>query len=150
MRKWAAVFLCVLLCFSALAGCGKTADFQDGTYQAQVADYDSNGYKDFVQVTVKDGAVTELVYDGVDANGRLRTNDATLASRMEETQGTYPKKYTDDLVNQYLEAQDPTQVDAVAGATNSSNTFLALMTALEPNMRSGDTTVLVIENVPEK
>lgn len=149
LRKISAAFT-VLACVLVLAGCGGEKVYQDGIYSAQFKEYDSYGYKDFLTVTVKDGAVTEMVYNGISEDGTLRTDDSKLQNDMESTQGTYPKKYTSDLVNQFLEAQDIKGVDAVAGASWSSESFKTLFKELEDSIYKGDTALVEVDNVPEK
>ena len=149
MRKIWAVWLAALCVLGLLAGCSQSKSFQDGVYSASFSDYDSRGYKDFLEVTVENSAVTSVRYDAVDANGALRSQDEKYRKDMEAVQGTYPEKYSADLVNQYMEEQDIDKVDTIAGATYSTQCFLALFKALEPSMQSGDTTPVVVDNIPE-
>lgn len=147
-KQIAAVFLAALLL--PMAGCRQEATLQDGSYRAEVAGFDSRGYKDYLEVTVEGGEITEVVYDGVDEDGGLKTKNEKYAEDMQAVQDTYPEKYTKDLINQYLEAQSATKVDALAGATYSSEVFTALASALEAAMLEGNTSTVVVENPPEK
>lgn len=152
MQRKGAVLLFILICLSLLGGCGKQESkvFVDGTYTAEFENFDSYGYKDFIEVSVKDGVVTDVRYDGKAEDGALKTADEKYESDMQALNDTYPSKYTADLENQYLEKQNIDGVDALAGATYSSDSFKALFTALEVQMQAGDTTPLVVENVPVK
>ncbi|NLW79173.1 MAG: FMN-binding protein [Ruminococcaceae bacterium] len=150
MRRFAAALLAVLLCGALLAGCQADTAYADGTYYAEFEEYDSYGYKEYMRVTVEDGAVTALEYNAMDADGALRTQDEKYRQNMESVNDTYPEKYTADLVNQFMENKDIDKLDAIAGATWSSDSFKALYKALLLNMAVGDTNTVLVENVPEK
>ncbi|MGD9559819.1 MAG: FMN-binding protein [Oscillospiraceae bacterium] len=142
--------LLVLLCIVTLAACNAPPTYQDGTYSAEFKDFDSYGYKEYMIVTVSGGEITDLVYNAVNEEGVLRTQDEKYQQNMESVVDTYPEKYTGDLINQFMDEQDISRVDIIAGATWSSESFKALFIALEAHMTSGDTTALRVDNVPEK
>ena len=147
MKKAGVCLLAAFLLLTLFSACGSSKKaYRDGDYSAAFSDYDSRGYKDFVQVTVKDGKVSAIVFDAADKDGNLRSKDQKYRDEMEKVQETYPEKYAADLVNQYLEAQEIKGVDALAGATLATNHFTALMTALEKNMEKGDTAPVVIDS----
>lgn len=148
MRKVGALLLMALAFLLLLPSCAKEQYFQDGDYTAEFAEFDSRGYKDYIHVTVKDNAVTSIEYDAVDAKGAKKSLDADYADDMLTVQDTFPEKFSADLVNQYLDAQKISGVDALAGATYSSNAFIALFTELEKSMLEGNTEMVVVENVP--
>ena len=52
------------------------------------------------------------------------------------------KKLSQSLVEQ----QDVEKVDAIAGATTSSNDFKTLVNALKNNMKNGKTKTVVVDN----
>ncbi len=150
MQKTIAVFFTATFCVLLLAACSGGKTFKDGVYHAEFETYDSRGYKDFIDVTVQDAKVTTISYDARAEDGSLRTGDAKYQKDMEAVQETYPARYSQDLVNQYLEDQNIDGVDTVAGATYSTESFIALFKALEPNMVSGNTDPLTLPNIPEK
>ena len=68
MKKIIAFVLSAVTALS-MAGCS-SADLtsgkiklQDGTYRAEFSDYDEFGWKDFVEVTVSECQLYEVVYD---------------------------------------------------------------------------------------
>ena len=154
MQRITAMCAVFLLLVFGLFGCGgqqQEKPLVDGTYTAEFKEFDSYGYKDFIQVVVQDGTVVKVEYNGRNADGGLKTADEKYRSDMEKTQDTYPGRYTADLGNQLLEKGAITQVDDIAGATWSSECFKALYTALaQNNMTTGDTAPLLVDNVPEK
>lgn len=150
MRKLSAILIIALLAVVCLVGCSGGQNYLDGEYSAEFMDFDNRGYKDFIHVTVKDGEVTDIEYNAVNKEGALKTEDSAYSDDMLTVQGTYPAKYSADLVNQYLKTQSIAEVDALAGATYSSESFIALFTSLEPNMASGETKLVLVKNIPNK
>lgn len=153
MQRFASVILAAMLGLFLFSSCEKKQEervYVDGTYTAEFAEYDTNGYKDFIIVEVKDGAVVRLEYDAVDAEGNYKTQDTAFGEEMEKQADTQPARYAGDLVNQYLEKGAIDAVDDVAGATWSSECFKTLFKALEEQMYAGDITPLVIDNVLQK
>lgn len=140
-----------------LAGCGASgtpSTYVDGTYTAEFREfdtaYDPVGYKDYLRVVVKDGVISEMEYDAVNPSGERRSQSEEYEAAMLKVSETMPRRYSADLVNQFLEEGGLSEVDDIAGATWSSASFKALFTALEANLISGDTNTLVIDNIPAK
>ena len=58
-----------------MTGCSP-ADYRDGSYRAEAADFDQSGWKDYVQLTVSGGKVTEIEYDALNReDGRKKSED---------------------------------------------------------------------------
>ena len=55
------LLLFAVCCFlpALMTGCSP-ADYRDGSYRAEAADFDQSGWKDYVQLTVSGGKVTEI------------------------------------------------------------------------------------------
>lgn len=70
--KFTALALSFVALFACLAGCGKTPDtvsdgadsvqkaYKDGEYRASSVGYDSDGYKDTVEIVIKDGVLLSV------------------------------------------------------------------------------------------
>ena len=144
MKKMASVFAMLVLALSLLAGCGTS--YQDGLYHAEFKDYDSHGWKEYVDVQVADNKVTVLTFDGVNADGAKKSEDEDYRASMEPVKGTYPEKFYADITNQYLESGNLKDVTTVAGATVSTDNFKLLMSALEANMKNGNTDTVVVDS----
>lgn len=144
MRRFMAVLLVALFCGFALFACSSETEYKDGTYRAEYSAYDTYGYKAYLVVTVQGGVVTAMEFDAVMEDGSLKSQDENYQKDMESVQGTYPAKYSADLVNQYLTTKNINEVDDIAGATEASQSFKSLFAALEPSMISGNTATVVI------
>ncbi len=150
MKKFLMLISVSLIAIAMLIGCSNNSTYKDGTYSAEFKDFDSRGYKSFMKITVTNNTVSDIVFDGVNKQDDLRNNDADYAKEMEAVQETYPEKFSADLINQYMDTQDIEKVDAIAGATYSSESFIALFKALEKPMQDGDETLIQIDNIKER
>lgn len=99
--------------------------FKDGVYKATQDKADQYGWKGFVEVTIKDGKIATVIFD-YDNNGALKSKDEAYKAQMEPVSKTYPEKAFAELQAALVEKQDVAAVNAVAGATMSSNDFKAL------------------------
>jgi major membrane immunogen (membrane-anchored lipoprotein) len=105
--------------------------FKDGVYKATQDKADQYGWKGFVEITIKDGKIATVTFD-YDNNGALKSKDEAYKAQMEPVSKTYPEKAFGELQAALVAKQDIATVEAVAGATMSSNEFKALVTlALE-------------------
>ena len=137
MKKFISIIL-VLTAIFALSACDAAADIKDGKYRAEFDSFDDYGYKDFVEITFLNGEVTEVTMDAVsEADGSMKSQSDEYRESMEGLSGTYPAKYYQDLINQYIESGDSSGVLVVAGATSTSNSILKLLTALETELKAG-------------
>lgn len=102
----------------------------DGLYTARFADFDENGWKEYVVLKIKNGEVTIDEFDAIsetDESAR-RSADAALSDRMQEATGLSYSDAVSALADNWKKAgNDVTQVDNVAGATVSSNSFKLLV-----------------------
>ena len=144
MKKAVSILVVLLSVLGLLTGCG--TDYKDGVYHAEFQDYDSHGWKEYVDVEVQGSKVTVLTFDGINAEGDKKSEDESYRASMESVKGTYPAKFYTDIINQYLETGKLDDVATVAGATLSTNNFRTLMLALEDAMKAGDTTPVIVNS----
>lgn len=151
MKKIISLALAGALAVGAFTGCTTeqlNTALTDGTYRAEFKDFDRFGWKDFVEVTISDGELSEVVYDSVNEDGtKLKSEDESYKAEMESIVGTYPAKYNKDLINQFIESGKVTSVDIVAGATESTGKFKTLIVAAMQNATSGDTETEIVDNL---
>ncbi len=151
MKKLISLALTAVFAMGAFTGCSeeqiKSATLTDGTYRAEFAQFDANGWKDYVEVTIADGQLNEVVFDSVNEKEQLKSEDESYKAEMEQMVGTYPAKYNKDLINQFLESGKITAVDIVAGATESTGNFKTLIVEAMKSANSGNTEVVIVENL---
>ena len=123
--------------------------YQDGTYRVEMKE-DSHGWMDYLVVRISDGAVEVLEFDSINADGQLKSADEGYRKAMEEKTGTYPEKYSQDIIAAFQRQNDVTEMENVAGATVSSNSFKLMMgELLQTNARTGETETLTVNALPE-
>ena len=152
MKKLISLALTAVFAMGAFTGCSESqissAALVDGTYRAEFKDFDANGWKDYVEVSVVDGELNEVVFDSVNEDGtKLKSEDESYKVEMEQMVGTYPAKYNKDLINQFIESGKVTGVDIVAGATESTGNFKTLIIEAMTNAASGNTETEIVENL---
>lgn len=136
-----------LIMIGLLAGCG----LQDGTYTATTANADSLGYRAYLTVTVSDGLISAAEFDALDPDGMKKSEDKEYARLMQAACGTTPEEIGDHYRQLLVDAKSFGQVDvdAVSGATVSSQEFARLWQALKKPMASGDTSLVTLGPAPE-
>lgn len=115
------------------------ADLQTGNYLATTEHTDGEGWAPFLYVVVDDAqSVRQIRFDYFDPEiGTFKTDDAQYGSRMRDTVGLSPTEYAATLTER-LKESNTLPVDAISGATISSNWFNLLAERLLPRMQDGD------------
>ncbi|MGM0640814.1 MAG: FMN-binding protein [Thermotogota bacterium] len=113
----------------------------DGEYRAERAN-PSHGWTDFVEITVKNGKITKAVADAFNADGDLKTEDEGYADRM----GMDPANFFGTLEDRLENADKPSDVDTVTGATSSSNAVRFLAHAIMHRGTPGETITVNFSN----
>ena len=109
--------------------------YADGTYKSTMPDFNSDGWKEYVELTVKDGLIDTITYDAIgkdDPASRI-TTDTSLNSG---SQG--PSYYYPQIVTNFIEAGDDlTKVMSPTNGASATKSFGKLMNPLLANMISG-------------
>ena len=141
MKKFSALIL--LLLALSLSGCRKDEPAKDGTYRAQLSDTstaDNNGWQEYLEVTWRDGKITQVVFDAADESGRLKSQ----LSEEEYPMDPHPSLWMPRLAEQVKNAQSPETIEGIAGATRSSRHVRAMFQELEDRAKQGDTSTAVM------
>ncbi len=141
MKKLLSIALVVLTVSMILVGC--SGGYKDGVYKAESAEY-SHGWKDYVIVSVSGGKVSIQEFDSVNEAGDKKSQDPSYREAMEPVSGTYPEKFLPDIVAEFEAKGSVDKMDNITGATNSTNSFKALVTAALKNAQKGDTTTAIV------
>lgn len=114
------------LAAKALEGAKDGDKYKDGDYKAAGTE-DERGWTPMVSINVKEGKIAAVTYDEV--SSKQFSNKSTDAAYRE----AFKKNKNVDIVAAYealqkslIEKQDPTKVDAYAGATHAYDSFVAL------------------------
>lgn len=122
------------------------AAMQDGTYRLEEQDFDDNGWKVFLEMTVEDGKIVSSDFDYVNEEGTLKTEDEEYQNMMAESSGVGPQEFTEQLTESLIATQNALEVDIVSGATGSSASFINYAQQLIQAAQKGDTETIVIPN----
>ena len=144
MKRILVMGLSLLLTASLLASCGGQTELQDGYYTAQAAAF-SHGWKEYVTILVKGGAILSVEYNAENASGFIKSWDNAYMQTMLHTNGTYPNEYTRYYAGQLLEGQGEGRIDAITGATSSHGTFQMLAQAVLEQARKGDSSIAIVD-----
>ncbi|WP_125705168.1 extracellular electron transfer flavoprotein PplA [Lacticaseibacillus daqingensis] len=123
-----------------------TAKLQDGTYSLAEKN-DSHGYHTVFSITVAGGKITESNYDNVNADGKSKTQDEDYEKKMKDVNKVGPKEYTKALNDSLVKNQEVEKVDAVSGATSSSNAFVLYAEQLINAAQAGNQTKIEVDNL---
>ena len=145
MRRISILLTIILVFLVAFVACDTVVKVDDGTYRVEMAEFDINGYRDFVEFEIVGGKVISVKADAYSKeDNSLKTSSEEIRTMMEAVSGTYPEKFYLDLVNEYI-GSNGTQTDVIAGATMSSENFFYLMKYAENAWRTNDSSVLIVK-----
>lgn len=144
MKKTRILLLCLLAAI-AFSSCS-SAKYQDGSYRAEAADYDKHGWKEFLDITVQNGKITDVDFDALyETDSRRKSEDMEYQQSYREAGlGTDPADYSIRLEDSLRERQKASEIDAVAGATTSSEHFRKMAEELQKSMETGNTETIYV------
>lgn len=144
MRKLSLILTFMLLFLVVFTACDTTIKVKDGIYRVEMAEFDINGYRDFVEFEIIGGKVISIRADAYsEEDGSLKTSSEEIKTMMETISGTYPAKFYLDLVNEYI-GSGGSRTDVIAGATMSSQNFFYLMRYAENAWKTNDSSVNIV------
>lgn len=145
IKKLVCAALSAFMLMTALVGCTGSDTMQDGTYRAEMGDYDSHGWKDYVVVTVKDGKYSTVEFDSINKDNQKKSADEEYAKAYPTTQEwVKPAEYTKQLPEKLMSTQDIEKVDTIATATTSTDSFKKLVTELNKSIKKGKTDTVIV------
>jgi major membrane immunogen (membrane-anchored lipoprotein) len=148
MKKILSLTLTLAFVFSIALGSFAFAakkTYVDGSYKAAYSAFDSHGWKAQIDITIKGDKITVVKFDYINQAGKFKTQDAAYNASMLKVNKTDPALYCPQLSKKLLASQDPSKVDVVTGATDSSNNFKALAAAALGNAKKGAKTIAIVK-----
>lgn len=138
------IFLGVFILTLLLQGCGSQTKMQDGFYSAEMSGY-SHGWKEYVCIMVKNNKIVYTEFNAKDPSGYIKAWDNAYMQNMASVNGTYPNEYTRYYAAELIEKQNPSDLDALTGATSSGNNFMRLTAAVIEQSIAGDPDTRIVE-----
>lgn len=118
--------------------------YQSGVYRSESKEA-SNGYKDYLEVTIIGGKIDKVVFDGTDEAGGLKTADEMLKKTFETEFDTYPAKFMPIYSEKLLQHQTVDKVEAIVGAEKENESFKKLAEAALSNAQTGETSTAIVD-----
>lgn len=87
---------------------------------------DQYGWFPHMRLTFDGNVLTEVYFDYIDDSGAKKSQDEEYNSTMKEKTGVSAKDALEELRQNLMDVQDPTKVDAVTGATQTSTEFITM------------------------
>lgn len=135
--------LLVILTGIFMLGCsGSNKNLEDGIYKAQVDDAyvetEGRGWREFLEVTIKDGEITDVTFNAINAEGKYKTDPG--AYNMVPSPSIWMPVIEENVKNNV-----DGKIDALTGATSSSNNAQKLLDAIYKDGKAGQTIDVAIE-----
>lgn len=136
MIKKLGILLLILTAIFVL-GCASSGNsLEDGTYKAQVDDEyvetEGRGWREFLEVTIKDGEITDVTFNAINAEGKFKTDPG--AYNMVPSPSIWMPVIEENVKNNV-----DGKIDALTGATSSSNNAQKLLDAIYKDGKPGQT-----------
>jgi major membrane immunogen (membrane-anchored lipoprotein) len=160
VKKLLTIIISFVFVLSFVAGCGKSTEsstqsnntnnttssgkYVDGTYKATYDFVDGHGWKPQIEIVIKDKKISEVKFDYVNPEGKLKTQDEKYNNAMKAKVGTNPAEYAPKYEQNLVATQEVDKVEAVSGATHSFENFKALAKAALAKAEKGDTSVTIL------
>ncbi|MDO9492271.1 hypothetical protein [Acetobacterium sp.] len=110
----------------------------DGQYSAATKYYDARGYAQQLNILIKNGVITRVNLKEIDKNKADRLtvegSDKTWANLAVANLGSLYLR----LYNELMLSQNPDEIDAISGATQTSERYVKLSVAILNNATKGD------------
>ena len=140
----AVVLLAGIIVAGMLTGCGSTKRYKDGFYTAEMSEF-SHGWEEYLIIQMKDNKIVSAEFNARNESGFIKAWDNAYMKNMMPKSGTYPNEYTRMYVQQLIDGQADTKVDAITGATSSGKNFEKLVDAVLKQAAAGDSATAVVE-----
>ena len=123
MKKIISLVLIFTMVITVAIGCtNDKAELADGVYSAE-GEFDERGWKSIITISVEDGKIEDVDYDEVTEDGAKKSEDDEYAESMKAVSGVTPEEAYEMLEDSLESSQNVDKVDAVSGATSSSEQF---------------------------
>ena len=121
------------------------SDLKQGVYKVEFDKPDFRGWRAFFSMSVDErGEIKEVVYDYVNKDGGMKTQDEKYNRAMMNKNGVGPKAYCPRFAMNLLIYQDPDKVDNITGATHSADYFKEFAKAAFKSAKQGDMTTVLL------
>jgi len=143
-RRITVVLAVMILVLGIFMEYKSTKGLKDGFYTAEMSEY-NHGWIEYLIIQVKNNKIVSAEFNARNESGFVKAWDNAYMKNMMPGYATYPNKYSREYVQQFIDGQADTKVDAITGATNSGKNFEKLVAAVLKQAAIGDSATAVIE-----
>lgn len=118
---------------------------QDGDYRIEDAELGETGWKEALEMTVANGEITDATWESLNEDGENKLEDEDYQETMTETDGVGPQDFIPALEDDFVDKQDPADVEIISGATGTSEKFQEYAQQLVDAAKEGNTETIVVE-----
>ena len=115
-----------------------SGELKDGTYKL-VSETDKRGWHVEFTIVVEGGKITSSDYDNLNKDGKRKSEDEAYEKQMKDKVKVGPAEYFKAYNVGLVQKQTPSDVEAVAGATNAHTSFVEYANKLIEAAQKGDT-----------
>ena len=115
-----------------------SGELKDGTYKL-VSEADKRGWHVEFTIVVEGGKIKSSDFDNLNKDGKRKSEDAEYEKQMKDKVKVGPAEYFKAYNVGLVDKQNPSDVEAVAGATNAHTSFVEYANKLIEAAQKGDT-----------
>lgn len=138
-----------------LTACGSDTEevaeggLQDGTYTLEELNFGGTGWKEGLEIVVDGGEITDATWSSVNEEGMKKIEDDNYQETMTSTDGVGPQDFIPGLEEALVDAQDPSEVEVITGATGTSEKFVEYAKQVVEAAEAGNTDTIEVDNAAE-
>lgn len=117
-----------------------------GLYQLEEKDYDDEGWKAVMSITVKNDEIIASSYEEVDSKGHVKTTYIDYPGNNTGDADTRPMTIIPKLNQALIETQDPDSIPIIEGADSTTKSFKTYAKILMNAAVDGNHSIFIIEN----
>jgi major membrane immunogen (membrane-anchored lipoprotein) len=149
IRNYLAIGILAGFSFLSCSNKNPRPAFRDGYYAAEMRDFDSHGWKEYISIQINNGYIVTVEYNARNVSGFIKSWNPDYMRTMNASDGTYPNKYTRMYATALLILQNANLIEAISGATESYANFVQLANAAIKQAREGSKQVALVD-IPAK
>ncbi|MBC2856870.1 MAG: hypothetical protein RR191_04875 [Cetobacterium sp.] len=120
------------------------ANLNDGEYRAEQDKYDKRGWKVFLDLKVENQKITGAKFDYVNKEGAYKSQDKAYNEKYKEICNVDVPELASHIEKSFIKTQNPEDIDALAGATESIVQFKVLAKAAMKASENKDKSIVLV------
>lgn len=122
----------------------------DGIYTLEEEAFGDTGWKESLQITTKNGFITDAAWTSVNEDGLNKIDDDNYHEAILEADGVGPQDFIPALEEALVEVQYAEDIDVDTGATGTAEKFKEYAQLLINAAEKGNTELITVDNTENK